>query len=729
MLRRFFSILSIAFLLVLGQTIDEAQFCETFLTNEQIRYELTAGFPQPLLSQNFEEKVVLSITAHIVKTNSGKGGIVETDILNAINQLNNNFRETNISFEVCKFNYINKSRLYRFNRADELFLTQYNTDNTINIYFVDKILGMEEGNVCGYTYYPTKGLDHLVMSNNCIGNGTTLSHEMGHFFGLYHTHEEKFGIELVNGSNCISAGDLICDTPADPGLQFASVNANCEYIGLVLDPAKMMYNPPVNNLMSYSRKMCRSSFTLEQSDKMRINYHIFKSHLNQLDFEFNTPDPLIVRGQQLNLKAEGGVKYLWNTGDTTNLISAQPDSSQLYSVYIFTASGCSIYKEFYAEVIGNDKLKGPDIVCKGNQAEILVNNAKSNRKYQLQKGNTPIGEPVYGNDSILTLLTDPLVENSSFSLLIINEQENALEAPQVLDIKTLNVPISNFPILIPEDTICNGRAGEVKIPNSIPEVAYQLMHNGTPLFKPLWGTGDTLTLITDIIDQTSSFDIISFNNCNTIVQKNAFTLHAAPDPGIDVEIFAENQNLQPGERTKIFITETDSTAFYQIYSGNKPLGKAVRGTGDKIGFNTGMIQNDTDFCIYIIDEQNCGNYMSQPVRIMIEKSNNIQVAYNDKAIPLINYELTNASKVKMVVKELIGNKEFIIKDDFEKAGTHTVSLEELNLNPKMYVLSVNINDSRSFYQLIRISSPQEDTKNGNDQFSIEDKRENNKVRF
>ncbi|MDQ3393076.1 MAG: M43 family zinc metalloprotease, partial [Bacteroidota bacterium] len=700
MLRRLFSILSIVFLLVLGQTIDEAQFCETFLTNEQIRYELNAGFPQPLLSQNFDERIVLSITAHILKTKSGKGGISETDVLNAVNQLNKNFFDTKISFEVCKFNYINNTRLYRFNRADELFLTQHGADSMINVYFVNKILGMEEGNVCGYTYYPTKGLDHLVMSNNCIGNGTTLSHEMGHFFGLYHTHEEKFGIELVNGNNCISAGDLICDTSADPGLQFASVNENCEYIGLVLDPTKMLYNPPVNNLMSYSRKLCRRSFTIEQSDKIRINYHIFKSHLKKLDFGFATPDPLIVKGQKLDLKAEGGVKYLWNTGDTTNLINVQPDSSQLYSVYIFTASGCSIYKEFYAEVIGSDKLMGPDIVCKGNQAEILVNNTKSSRKYQLQKNNEPIGEPVIGNDSSITLLTGPLQENSSFSLLIINEEENVLEAPQLLEIQAMNVPIKNYVIIVPEDTICKGRSGELKIPNSITEVAYQLILNGKPLFKPLMGTGDTLTMVTDAIQTSASFDIVSYNNCTSILRKNAFTLHVTPGLDLDLEIHAEKQILKPGEATRIIIEDTDTTAFYQIYAGNKPFGKMMKGNGDKIAFRTGTLNEDTDFCIYIVDEQNCGNYMSQPVRVGIKKDNLIQIVYENETNPIISYNLPRSSKVKMVLKEIIGTKEFIIKDTFEKSGEHTFALNNLNLSPKLYLLTISINNAQALYQLI-----------------------------
>ena len=46
-------------------------------------------------------------------------------------------------------------------------------------------------------------------------------HEMGHFFGLLHTHGYSNTVktdEFVDGSNCNEAGDYFCDTPADPRL-------------------------------------------------------------------------------------------------------------------------------------------------------------------------------------------------------------------------------------------------------------------------------------------------------------------------------------------------------------------------------------------------------------------------------------------------------------------------------------------------------------------------------
>ena len=72
--------------------------------------------------------------------------------------------------------------------------------------------------------------------------------------GLYHTHQtSRFGYELVSGSNCDTAGDLICDTPADPGLSSSNVDTTCKYKGTSRDPDGNTYNPDTRNVMSYSR--------------------------------------------------------------------------------------------------------------------------------------------------------------------------------------------------------------------------------------------------------------------------------------------------------------------------------------------------------------------------------------------------------------------------------------------------------------------------------------------
>jgi hypothetical protein len=68
----------------------------------------------------------------------------------------------------------------------------------------------------------------------------------------------------VDGSNCSSAGDLVCDTPADPVLGSSNVDSGtCLYTGSATDANGDPYAPDPSQLMSYSLKHCRDNFSVE----------------------------------------------------------------------------------------------------------------------------------------------------------------------------------------------------------------------------------------------------------------------------------------------------------------------------------------------------------------------------------------------------------------------------------------------------------------------------------
>jgi hypothetical protein len=100
-------------------------------------------------------------------------------------------------------------------------------------------------------------------------NSSSLPHEMGHCLNLYHTHNERNCLELVDGSNCEVCGDYVCDTPADPGLyqQRYLVDDNCIFDNSIKQNG-VPYHPDTKNFMSYSRPECRAHFTIEQGKRM-----------------------------------------------------------------------------------------------------------------------------------------------------------------------------------------------------------------------------------------------------------------------------------------------------------------------------------------------------------------------------------------------------------------------------------------------------------------------------
>jgi PKD repeat protein len=222
------------------------------------------------------------IKAHIIRNDSGAGGLSESQLNAAIANMNTFYANAFLEFFLCDgINYINSSEYYDFETNEQDAMTAvHNLDNAINIYFTNSVVSSDSGSgLCGYAYFPG-GPEVILMDNSCAINGSTLPHEMGHFFALSHTHGGVNGTlttELVDGSNCDTDGDFICDTPADPQLGYGNVNSSCNYVGSATDANGDNFIPQPLNIMSYSRKECRTLFTPGQYARIYGVYQASRS--------------------------------------------------------------------------------------------------------------------------------------------------------------------------------------------------------------------------------------------------------------------------------------------------------------------------------------------------------------------------------------------------------------------------------------------------------------------
>lgn len=180
---------------------------------------------------------------------------------------------------------------------------RFPTTKYINIYLVEDITSP----VAGFAYMPSSHgntFDGIYLEsqyilpptsgpNDLSYNMTVLSHEMGHYLGLFHT----FGIcnaPLTQtcscyNDNCLFDGDMICDTPPDfsqaatPGC--SAVNTCTTDAAYTTSAAPLLVadvNDLINNYMDYGDWNCQNSFTQGQVNRMHFMIDQFIGPRNSL---------------------------------------------------------------------------------------------------------------------------------------------------------------------------------------------------------------------------------------------------------------------------------------------------------------------------------------------------------------------------------------------------------------------------------------------------------------
>jgi len=272
----------------------------------------------------------------------------EIDLGKLLDDANSAFEKTNINFypyDTLNVDYIQYYHLGNDKEGIEegkAFRKAYHHFYSLNVYIVDTLVGLQgTAPYCGINedYY---GFANWVILSNSNGGIDTLSnsftfiHELGHHFCLLHTHHGKDDndedcvfkgdeVEFVDGTDCDSRGDLLCDTPADPNLsQEGLVNSACMFdnskcknretfdmdeclqtagdvngdeqtnildIVILLDDSEYTniidycsdncncedalghpYVPDTGNYMSYTRETCGDHFSLMQQNIILMQY-------------------------------------------------------------------------------------------------------------------------------------------------------------------------------------------------------------------------------------------------------------------------------------------------------------------------------------------------------------------------------------------------------------------------------------------------------------------------
>ncbi len=222
----------------------------------------------------------------IVQRDSLNIDLREIRVRNAIHRLNQAFKPVGIAFFIDRVDVI-LSGLYIEDLSENLyqpyndFSDRYDLDSIISIYIFDHKkdfctvtpVSIRCGRTGGFSYVLSSRTHNIVMSRFDLSDQKIMAHEFGHFFGLYHTFEERqFGKDHFNTDSCALTGDRICDTPPDPGAVFEIyVNySDCEMLGFINSKGQE-YKPLIDNYMSYYKPcyLKEYHFTPGQIEVMR----------------------------------------------------------------------------------------------------------------------------------------------------------------------------------------------------------------------------------------------------------------------------------------------------------------------------------------------------------------------------------------------------------------------------------------------------------------------------
>jgi hypothetical protein len=247
---------------------------------------------------------------HLIARTNGQDRLRLDKALDQLCAINEDFEDIGFQFYLKDgdFNYIDNNTAYENHTQVQTAILNNERDNEAVNIFVPETANFSSGGVGTVLGYFQPGFDWLVVGKNEIGaSSSTLPHELGHFFSLLHPfsgwepnawNEEDHGnpvtqatapdgfsdVELVNGSNCEEAGDLICDTP--PNYNFGFGWPNCNFTELVYDRNSDLIEPIEELFMSYFLACSRSSyyFSDDQIDVMLADYEAPSSAYYRSDY-------------------------------------------------------------------------------------------------------------------------------------------------------------------------------------------------------------------------------------------------------------------------------------------------------------------------------------------------------------------------------------------------------------------------------------------------------------
>ncbi len=208
----------------------------------------------------------IKVAFHVISSTTGEGNIPDSQIATQIQTLNTEYASEGFSFVLAStsrtvnnkwFGMVPNSRNERSAKA----ALATDVPHRLNVYTCKP-----GQSLLGWAYFPNSypegdNIHGVVIHYGSLpggyltayNEGETLTHEIGHYLGLYHTFQ----------GGCTPPGDYVDDTPYEAssygGGDCSLQRDTCPAAGL----------DPISNYMDYSYDICLTNFTIGQKTRMQ----------------------------------------------------------------------------------------------------------------------------------------------------------------------------------------------------------------------------------------------------------------------------------------------------------------------------------------------------------------------------------------------------------------------------------------------------------------------------
>ncbi len=325
----------------------------------------------------------------MVADDDGIAALPWSGLLDAYCSLQSYYDSANVRFFMIGLDSFNNSALYVHGNDPQDYLdvanitAPYDSSGAVNCYMVADPAG-----ACGYYL---RRPDNIFINYGCM-EGETWAHECGHLFTLPHpffgwedinytysqptpqyhysdwwvwqdtvingdtvfTNIQQYfdtlavEVELVDGSNCATAADRVCDTGPDYLSDRWTCNANAQSPTLQKDPDNVDFRSDGRNIMSYSDDACMDGFTPGQIEQMRANI-VYQRGPGFAQYPYPGYQPITAVPTQL-VPAEGTVLA---PGQYTFTWDAVPNATA-YVLEVGLSSSPNSISTVYEEVMVRD---------------------------------------------------------------------------------------------------------------------------------------------------------------------------------------------------------------------------------------------------------------------------------------------------------------------------------------------------------------------------------------